>query len=178
MIRVQNGMNAIATEPDMLWEMERRYKILCPVAPTLNQKTQVAKRDSRLAGILGEIVFERMYPTAKRSTDLRWDYWYRDQKIDVKCKLRKVPPHYGLDASIYAYQLRNCQADVYYFMSTIADFTIVWLCGWIGRKEMINHPASEHWKAGDIDDTNGKRFSADTLNLPYSKLNKIRLERT
>lgn len=162
----------VRTEPDMLWEMERRYRRQYNDNPTLNHLTQVRKKDSRLAGILGEIIFERLYPTSIPSTDLRWDYWYKGKRIDIKCKLRRVPGNIMQEASIYEYQFKNSKGEVYYFMSTMPTFQKVWLCGWIGKQEMINHPEAKHWKRNDKDYSNGKQFSADTLNLGYAYLRK------
>jgi len=175
-IRYENGMYVIDTELDMLWEMKRRYKELYHFNPVLNNMTQNNKKDSRLAGLLGEVIFERLYPTAKVSSDRRYDYTYMGWRIDVKCKLRNVPAHLGLEASIYEYQLHKSSVDIYYFMSTTPDFNRVWLCGWIGMLEMVNHPKTRHWKKGELDRHNNKRFTADTLNLKYSELRRINLD--
>lgn len=174
-IRQDRGLYVIDTEQDMLWEMRRRYRGLFKNNPVLNDMTQSRKQSSRHAGLLGEIIFERLYPTATKAENFSYDYLYDGIRIDVKCKLRNVPAHLGQDASIYEYQFKRCGADAFYFMSTMPDFNRVWLCGWVGVEEMACHRKARSWGKGDIDPKNGKRFSIGTLNLGYRELRKISL---
>ncbi len=67
--------------------------------------------------------------------------------------------------------------DIYYFMGVRHQISIV--CGYVvgsGMLEMVNHPKTRHWKKGELDHHNNKRFTADTLNLKYSELRRINLD--
>lgn len=158
-------------------EMERRFDSLHHSSNALNGRTVHRNRFSRMAGLLGEVIFEQLYPNAKLAKDISFDYLYKGRKIDVKCKLRNHPPRITDDASIFEYQLANCTADVYYFMSTTMDFERVWLCGWIRKLDLIQHPKRRVWKKGEMDKKNGKVFGADTLNLSYKFMNRIKVPR-
>lgn len=171
----QNVLTPVKVSYHMRREMERRYLTLHPSNPSLNEKTVHKNKASRLAGILGELMFERLYPDARQSKDMSYDYVYRERRIDVKCKLRSQPAELRNEASIFSYQLEKCTAEVFYFLSTIPSYEVVWLCGWIGRKELLQHPAMRKWKKGETDPTNGKVFGADTINLGYAHLREIRI---
>jgi len=172
-IYYQNGFAVVQIPPQFQREMRKRYQAMYHGNPKLNENTQTVKKASRLAGILGEIVFENIYPQARRSRDLNWDYNLQGNKIDVKCKLRKCEPNSHHEASLYQYQLPNSPVEIYYFMSTTGLFNRVWLCGWINREDMLKHPNAKRWERGERDETNGKVFSTDTLNLGYEYLRPV-----
>lgn len=171
-------MIVVKTDSMLLADMERIYRKLYPVRPALNWHTVHGNEYSRKAGILGELVFAELYSGAKKSTDLRYDFWYKGNRVDVKCKYRNVPPNkYNHEASIFKYQSGNKQVDLYYFMSTITGFDRVWLCGYITKKQLLAHPLLEHWKKNSIDNSNGKHFAADTLSIGYEYLNPVDIEK-
>lgn len=162
----------------MLADMERIYKRQYPFRPALNSYTVHENEQSRKAGIIGELVFAEIYSTAKWSTDKRYDFLYKGNRVDVKCKLRNVPPDiYTHEASIFNYQSSNNRVDLYYFMSTIPSFEKVWLCGYITKKQLLAHPLLEHWKRNSIDNSNGKRFAADTLSIGYEHLYPVNIDK-
>lgn len=140
----------------------------------INKKTVYDRKESRIAGILGEIVFKNLYPAATKSKDLTYDFDYDGLKIDVKCKYRKVRPVDDFQASFFMYQAnKGFNADVYYFMSTIRSFGYVWLCGTISKNNIMNNSNKEIWKAGQIDEANGMVFKEDTICLKYRYLDKV-----
>lgn len=171
-------MIVVKTDSMLLADMERIYERTYPTRPALNCCTVYENEYSRKAGILGELVFAEIYSRAKKSTDRRWDFWYKGSRVDVKCKCRNVPPNkYNHEASIFEYQKRNSFVDIYYFMSTLKSFEKVWLCGYITKKQLLAHPLLEHWKRNSIDNSNGKRFAADTLSIGYEHLYPVDIDK-
>jgi len=151
-------------------EFQRRFKY----SNILNNNTVYDRKESRLAGILGEIIFGKLYDIPMVSKDLTFDFEYYGLKIDVKCKLRKVKPKLDYEASFFTYQsTQYFNANVYYFMSTIMPMEQVWLCGFISKEKIMNHPEKVLWKAGQIDTRNGMEFKEDTICLPYKYLNML-----
>jgi len=172
------GMIMVKTDSMLLSDMERVYQKLYPVRPALNWHTVYENEYSRKAGILGELVFAELYTGATKSKDLRYDFLYKGNRVDVKCKYRHVPPdRYNHEASIFEYQSSNKLVDIYYFMSTITGFDRVWLCGYITKKQLLAHPLLEHWKKNAIDNSNGKRFGADSLSICYEYLNPVDIDK-
>ena len=172
------GMIVVRTDSVLLSDMERIYRNLYPIKPVLNWHTVHENEYSRKAGILGELVFAELYNGSKKSSDLRFDFWYKGNRVDVKCKYRNVPPdRYNHAASIFEYQSGNNLVDLYFFMSTITGFDRVWLCGYITKKQLLAHPLLEHWKKNAIDNSNGKRFGANTLSIGYQYLNPVDIDK-
>ena len=165
-----DGMPRVKVTPEMRREMEALYLEKFEKGNRLNSHTVSMKSESRKAGILGELMFQALYPTAMVSPVLAYDFVYKGKRVDVKCKCRTEAPSWSQEASIYAYQLQKRGGDLYYFMSTTPQFEYVWLCGYISRNELLTHPRRKLWHAGEIDSANGKRFAMDTLNLKYTSL--------
>ena len=142
----------------------------------LNEQTVYARKSSRLAGILGELVFAELYPQAKKSKNLGYDFLYNGLRVDVKTKCRHYPPRISDQASVFSYQ-NGKHIDLLYFMSTTPEFERMWLCGWITISEFMHHPELERWKGGQVDTNNGMKFIADTHSLKYEYLSPIRIEK-
>lgn len=142
----------------------------------LNEKTVYARKSSRLAGIIGEMVFVELYPQAEKSKDYGYDFLYNGLRVDVKTKCRHCPPRISDQASVFSYQ-NGKRTDLLYFMSTTPEFERIWLCGWITITEFLHHPELERWRGGQIDTSNGMKFIADTLSLRYEQLNSIQLKK-
>lgn len=170
----KNNMPCYTVTVRDLQEVSKKYNELFSDNNIINSKTIYNRKQSRIAGLLGEIVFKRIYPNALESSDMTYDFDYENYKIDVKCKYRKYPPIPDYEASFFLYQTNELfNADLYYFMSTVPNYEYVWLCGYIKKDDIINNPHKEIWKAGEIDKKNGMHFREDTLCLKYKYLNKI-----
>lgn len=140
----------------------------------LNRDTVYDRKESRIAGILGEIVFKNLYGSATASKNITYDFQCDNLNVDVKCKLRNVKPKLNFEASFFAYQsTKHFDAEVYYFMSTILPMNKVWLCGFASKKDIMNHAETILWKAGDIDRRNNMEFKRDTVCIPYKYLTKV-----
>lgn len=166
------------TTPKDIEEAMSEYEARFEKSNLVNKKTVYDKKESRVAGILGEVVYKALYPEAIKSiSDITYDFDYLGKKVDVKCKYRKVKPLPEYEASFFKYQsIASFKADEYYFMSTIHSFEYVWLCGHASKEEMMNNPHMEIWRAGDIDKTNWMRFKEDTICLKYKYLSPIIIE--
>lgn len=147
----------------------------------LNSKTVHNRRTSRVAGILGEIVFKNYYGDLTTQSP-RGEYPYDftmagGLHVDVKCKCRNVTPKPTFEASVYTYQLTKYfdVVDYYVFMSTMPDFSKVWFCGYIGKDEWKNNPNGKLWLEGETDKSNGLLIKKDTWSVYYQYLRKFKL---
>lgn len=171
----QNGFLCYKTTAEDIEEAHRRYDILFHDGNILNDHTAYDKTEGKLAGALGEIVFERIYPESIQSEDWAYDYTLKGSKIDVKCKCRGVPPFINHDASMFSYQADNSEGkvDYYIFMSTTKTFERVWVCGFISRERLLAHEKLREFKAGETDGSNGMQFIKDTLCIKHRYLQQI-----
>ncbi len=162
------------TCPKDLQDAENEFDKRFPKSNLMNSKTVYDRKHSRIAGILGEIVFNKIYPEAKPSKDLTYDFNWDDFKIDVKCKYRTVVPSLEFEASFFLYQAgEKFNADLYYFMSTVPSMEYVWICGFLSKKGILENPNTQIWKQGMIDENNGMIFREDTICLKYKYLNQV-----
>lgn len=152
----------------------------------LNGRTVYNRQGSRMAGILGEIVFDKYMECVGLKSKfvgrcgLPYDFIVinrsgKELRIDVKCKLRKVPPKKCFEASFFAYQSGEHFKDVnfYVFMSTIPSFEKVWLCALSAKKNCVCNPHGKLWKAGDVDPSNGMTFREDTWCVGYQYMTQF-----
>ncbi|SRR5258706_14720072 len=156
--------------------LDRNFKI----DYNLNRKTVNNGECYRIAGILGEIVFQHLF--GKRAIkspeiDIPYDFIVNDKKIDVKCKCRNVIPKPYFEASIFSYQLTKHfnDVDVYCFMSTTKDFSKVYICGYMKKENWLNNVNGRLWKAGETDLSNNMKFKEDTYSIKYQYLDKFEL---
>ena len=175
----KNGFPYYTTSLQDIEDTQTAFDKLFTHGNMLNGNSVYDKRDSKFAGVLGEIVFKKLYPEyTKELDDLSFDFGFNGSKIDVKCKLRNVPPRKDYEASFFVYQSTSkFNADTYYFMSTTPKFELVWLCGFISKEDMLQHPNKELWLAGDVDTKNNMKFRKDTVCLKYMYLNKVDLNK-
>jgi len=171
-----NKMPCYKTSPKDLQDAEDEFKRRFSQSNMVNQKTVYDRKHSRIAGILGEIVFKKIYPNAIRSKDITYDFDVNDVKVDVKCKYRTVVPRQDYEASFFLYQSdEKFNAELYFFMSTLPSFEYVWLCGYMSKKDLLADPHTEIWKQGEIDENNGMTFREDTICLKYKYLNQVEI---
>lgn len=146
---------------------------------SLNSKTVYDRMESRLAGIVGEMVYQSLFPKAQKTPDrdIPFDFLHDGLKVDVKCKYRKVDPRDDFEASFFEYQMKRSLENVnrYVFMSTKDDFSKVWICGYIDKSDFMSR--AKLWKKGQTDPTNRKVFHENTLSVFYSQLNKYELRK-
>lgn len=147
---------------------------------SLNSKTVYDRKESRIAGLLGEIAFSHYYEGRcdyVGKGNVPYDFVVHGDNrhsvnVDVKCKYRRVQPKPNFEASIYNYQCGNFFKDVdyYAFLSTSGSYEKVWFCGMINKTDLLCNPNTILWKAGQVDPTNGKVFHEDTLSIFYKYL--------
>ena len=158
-------------------KVEDIYNTMFSKTDKINEKTVYDRKHSRIVGILGEVVFENIYPKAKHSVDdITYDFDLNEEKIDVKCKYRTVIPRLYYEASFFYYQLSDgFNADVYYFMSTIPDYSKVWICGYDTKENIKNSKHMEIWRAGQTDPSNGMKFRKNTVCIKYQYLKQLEI---
>ena len=152
---------------------------------SLNSKTVYDRKESRMAGLFGEIAFSHYYENSEYTGrgDCTYDFivFNKDgtnSKADVKTKYRKVPPRNNFEASVFNYQASNnhfSEIDYYAFLSTCGNYEKIWFCGIIAKKDLTCNPNAILWKAGQVDPTNGKIFHKDTLSIFYKYLTQFTL---
>lgn len=176
----RNNFLVMPTTPAQLALAEQEFEGRFRNGNTMNGKTVYDRKNSRMAGILGEIVFaDFMGNMAVRASSVLnysacpYDFLVDGHiRVDVKCKMRTVPPKHFFEASMFEYQEpMKEEVDVYVFLSTIPDMSLVWFCGMC--TSLFFHNNAMLWKAGDVDKSNGKVFDEDTLSLRYSQLEVI-----
>lgn len=171
---VRNGLVGVEVPDPILREMESEYARMYPDQPVLNAHTLVKSPENRKAGILGELVFSKLYPECQKPEDLRWDFTVSGKRVDVKCKLRNVDPDLSKhQASVYLYQTTNRMVDLYYFMSTVPTFRVIWLCGYISRQELLSHPKRRVWNKGDVSPSNGMVYKDNTVDIDYQHIKRV-----
>jgi len=188
MFRVDNFRQSlelpnVTVLPEERKEAEAEYKKLYSAEPVLNNLTVHKKEESRFAGIIGELVFQRLYPKAGRVSLIDpgcpYDFRYIYEKVDVKCKVRTKAPKLEYEGSFFAYQLDELKRlDVLlYFMSTTKEFDRIWLCGYMPTVGFMNHPRLQVWQKGEIDQSNGKKYHAKTYGLAYEHMYPVNVNK-
>lgn len=122
----------------------------------------------REIGYLGEEIFWKAFPEAKRINDFDKDFMYRGYKIDVKSKWTKVVPKLDYEGTIYQYHL-DADTDLFVHVRVFSDYKKGWICGFISKDETIE--ANRKIDAGTMT-SNGRTFHADALNVFYSQCRK------
>lgn len=172
-----NGFVVYETTGEQVFQAKEIFSKRFSSSLSLNSKTIYNRMESRLAGIIGEIVYQSIFKEAEKTPDrdIPFDFYHDGKKVDVKCKFRKVDPKPSFEASFFAYQMSGKfqSVDRYVFMSTKDNFSRVWICGYIDKKDFIDRAVL--WKKGQIDPTNRKVFHEDTLSVAYSQLNKYEM---
>lgn len=176
----KNGFLVYKTSKEEVFRAKEIFETNFGSNVTLNSKTVYDRVEARIAGILGEIVYQSIFPSSRKTPNVSFpfDFYHNGKNVDVKCKCRNVPPRDNFDASFFAYQLlgeKFKHVDRYVFMSTTNDFYSVWICGYIDKKDFIDK--ATFWKKGQIDSTNNKAFDEDMFSVFYSQLNKYEIRK-
>lgn len=157
----------------MNFEYERDFK----ESNRLNKRTVYEKKESRLAGIIGEIVFYKYTgKDGKRCKSMHYDNIFFGKTVDVKCKLRNLPPQLHFEASDFLYQNTkdNECVDFYAFLSTIPGYKYVWFCAWADHDTWWRNVRGQFWGKGKVDPSNHKEFHEDTWSVRYKDLQRFR----
>ena len=124
---------------------------------------------NRLVGDIAEVVFQSLYPNAKRisNIDTNADFLLKDKRIDVKCKDRTVDCKPFYEVSIETRQL-EFNVDWYAFFSFNKKTCVIQFLGWISKDDYISK--SRPLKKGDVDYSNGWVVNVDCNNLKVCEL--------
>ena len=123
------------------------------------------------AGNYAEVIFWRMYPSARRISDIdrQADFVLSGKRIDVKAKDRMGPATGQYEASIEDRQ-RDYNCDFYAFFSYNRPALIMEFCGWISKKEYFKKAIKV--LRGTVDRNNSWKCSVDCWNLHYRFLHR------
>jgi len=134
-----------------------------------NQRTFRRTGGNILVGDLAEIIFQEMYPYAKRISDADYeaDFVWHGERIDVKAKQRncRSQPHYS--CSVERRQ-RNLNCDWYAFFSLNQPCNEIEFLGW--RDKVSFFKIAETWNVGDTDKQNNWKSSSNSASITVSKL--------
>ena len=138
--------------------------------PLLNNS--IRSGEGAIAAYIGEAVAHAMLG-GRIADQYDYDIIYGENntKIDVKTKVRTVPPQKHYFCSVADYNTTQ-QCDEYAFVSVLKDYTLAWWLGKISKDSF--YKKALFYKKGDLDpfwDTGGKfYFRADCYNLEVSEL--------
>lgn len=124
---------------------------------------------NRLVGDIAEVVFQLMYPSAKRIShiDRNADFLIKGKRIDVKCKDRTVDCKPNYEVSIETRQL-NFDVDWYAFFSFNNKTSVLQFLGWSSKEDYLIK--SKQLKKGTIDPVNNWIVNVDCNNLQVCEL--------
>lgn len=124
---------------------------------------------SKLAGVLAEIIFQRLYPDAERisNTDRQADFVLDDLRVDVKCKKRNFKPLDYYEVSVLDYQ-KDFDVDFYYFFSYNAKTQVLYQLGYISKEDYFKKAV--FMQRGQIDTSNNYEVKEDCWNLKINQL--------
>jgi hypothetical protein len=127
--------------------------------------------EKNIVANLGEMIFQRQHPGAKRisDSDRFADFEMGSQRIDVKTKERTVFVKDDYEVSVAAYQ-KDFNVDYYVFYSYNNQASVMEYLGWMKKDEY--YEKAKLMKKGDIDKRNNWRISIDCYNVPISELHK------
>ena len=124
---------------------------------------------NRLVGDIAEVVFQLMYPSAKRisDTDRNADFLIKGKRVDVKCKDRSVDCKPNYEVSIETRQL-DFDVDWYAFFSFNNKTSVIQFLGWVSKEDYLTK--SKPLKKESVDPTNGWTVNVDCNNLQVCEL--------
>lgn len=131
-------------------------------------KFTIRKKNSLYIGILGEVLYEKLFEGAVRINNFNYDFLYRGRKIDVKtkeCKF-KPKPHYSATVEAYTRYQQKCEA--YVFFRIRRDHKVAWLLGSKNKSTFFKH--AKFYKKGDTAPGNGLIYKEDHYGIPISWL--------
>jgi hypothetical protein len=120
-------------------------------------------------GDLAEVVFQEMYPDAKRISEVDYeaDFVWHGERIDVKAKQRNCRCQPNYSCSVERRQ-RNLNCDWYAFFSLNQRNNEIEFLGWRDKISFFDN--AESWNVGETDDTNNWKSSSNSASIPVSKL--------
>ena len=127
-----------------------------------------ANLEGSLVGNIGEVLFEFLFPQAKRINSLDYDFILNQRKVDVKSKSIGVNPSLEHEMTVYSYLLNKQKNDDYAFFMIAKDKSKAWFCGFISKEEFKQK--AHLWRVGDKDKS--FVFKKECYNITIEKLNR------
>ncbi|MBB1347222.1 hypothetical protein [Pseudoalteromonas sp. SG45-2] len=147
----------------------------------LNFKQHLQDKDgeiqAKLEGTIGEVVVEawlksnNIWFEDNRSNHTH-DYSLHNDTLEVKTKVRKVPPSLGYECSIPEYTMDMQTAKIYTFVSltqvedkqlSLAKYPEAYIVGVISKERFRS--IARHFKKGDFDPSNNFTFKKSCFNV-------------
>ncbi len=120
-------------------------------------------------GILGELVFQSLFPEAVRRSTRSYDFVLGDITVDVKTKgtTQTTPPRQSYESSVCIYSLhQDCSA--YAFVRVNVEAGLAWVLGWTPRETLPFK--SRYVEKGSVDPSNGFVAKQACLSLLHRDL--------
>jgi hypothetical protein len=137
-------------------------------------KHSMMKGERNVEGILGELAALKFLPKAEATDTHDNDLKIGQVTIDVKTKRLTNKPRLYYDCTVYGYNPhQNCH--VYLFAGVKSDYSVVWLSGFISKKEF--YEKSEFCPAGSQRPLGGGKmltYKEDNYVIQVNKLKNMK----
>jgi hypothetical protein len=139
-------------------------------------KGSIRKGRGTIYGMLGEEIFQKLCPEAKRvslirdeNDQLKFDYDFElgGLRIDVKSKMTGYVPKPEYEGSVTKMPKQQ-DCDIYFFCRIHKDTRYGWVCGWQFASKYMRDAYLK--KKGDKDSTNGNVCKRTCWNMFYKDM--------
>ena len=145
----------------MLLEEQQRF----------NNKHSFRGENGQYIGMIGEVIFERVFNDVKRVNTYDCDFIYESIKIDVKTKQCSFKPKmdYSCTVEDYTKDIQDC--DLYVFIRINKEHTKAWILGQKFKSDFFEQATFR--KKGDVA-SNGLIYKKDHWDLPIYELSTFK----
>lgn len=156
------------TEEDLQEARELSEVFGCNNSYSMFKDNEIKSKEVNLTGMLGEVLFQKLFPNAIRSNNVNYDFILNGHTIDVKSKIVNSVPRPDFVASVFKYSYEKQQNDYYVFMRIDKSLKVGYYLGMIGKKDFLDKAVL--FRKGE--DTTNNRFvyQKDTYNVFLNQL--------
>lgn len=140
----------------------------CNNSYSMFKDNEAKSKEVNLTGMLGEALFQKLFPNAIRSNNINYDFILNGHTIDVKSKIVNSVPQPDFVASVFKYSYEKQKNDYYVFMRIDKSLKVGYYLGMIGKKDFLDKAVL--FRKGE--DTTNNRFiyQKDTYNVFLNQL--------
>lgn len=140
----------------------------CNNSYSMFKDNEAKSKEVNLTGMLGEVLFQKLFPNAIRSNNINYDFILNGHTIDVKSKIVNSVPQPDFVASVFKYSYEKQKNDYYVFMRIDKSLKVGYYLGMIGKKDFLDKAVL--FRKGE--DTTNNRFiyQKDTYNVFLNQL--------
>jgi len=124
---------------------------------------------NRDIGFIGEEIYQTIFHDATLMKGYEYDFNWKDFRIEIKTKKRKVYPRDSYEATIPEYTMDKEICDIFVFFSFV-NRTDAYLLGWITHEDFIRKSI---FRPKGFRDTNGVVYKEGTYDLKILHLERF-----